>query len=73
MGSTIKMFGNVDKESQEVIGSSGSQTGITGYFFGLMGIAGGGDVKVSNINFVDLAINYADGNMGSGCNRFCSK
>lgn len=63
MGSTIKMFGNVDKASQEVMGTSGSQTGITGYAFGLIGIAGGGDVKVSNINFVDLAINYAYRNM----------
>ena len=63
MGSTIKMFGNVDKASREVMGTSGSQTGITGYAFGLIGIAGGGDVKVSNINFVYLAINYADGNM----------
>ena len=61
MGCTIKGMGVVNNVAGQ--GTSGSTSGISGEAYGLIGIAGGGDVTVKNIKFVDLTINHSSGNM----------
>lgn len=61
MGCSIKGLGVIENTVGQ--GTSGSTTGISGQAYGFIGIAGNGDVTVSNINFVDLNIDHADGNM----------
>lgn len=60
-GCSIKGMGIIENVAGQ--GTSGSTTGISGEAYGFIGIAGDGDVTVKNINFKDLSINHADGNM----------
>ena len=68
MGCTIRGLGaNVNYASlysaDKKYYVKGATTGVEGYAFGLIGIAGNGDVEVKDINFTDVSIDIPSGNM----------
>ena len=68
MGCSISGFGatvDLDQTYSANYFTKGQTTNVTGYAFGLIGIAGNGDVEIKDINFVNVNINLTSGNMVS--------